>query len=193
VLGSTSTTREDKPEYLAHFFKQIDRAVREVLRDSSEPLVLAAVEYELAQYRSLNTYPHVCEAEVRGAPNSLKSGEMHARAIEALEKARQKKADEVLAEYDHKVGGGASNRIKDVVKAAHEGRVLTLMVSNTLTQSGTFDEATQAAKGHSNGSAEEEDLINDAAVQTILHGGKVLSLSNKQMPNGAAAAAIFRY
>ena len=193
VLASTSTTREDKPEYLAHFFKQIDRAVHEVLRDSSEPLVLAAVDYEIAQYRTLNTYPHLCEAEVHGAANSLKSGEMHTRAIEALEKAGQKKADELLVEYNHKVGGGASNRIKDVVKAAHEGRVLTLMVSNTLEQTGTFDEATQAAKGHSNGSADEEDLINDAAVQTILHGGKVLSLSNKQMPNGAAAAAIFRY
>ncbi len=194
VLGSTSTTREDKPEYLAHFFQQIDRRVREVLHDSNEPLVLAAVDYEIAQYRSLNTYPFLSDEDVHGAPNSLKSGEMHARAIEALERSIQRKADEVLAEYDHKVGGGASNRIKDVVKAAHDGRVLTLLVSDTLQQAGSFNETTQAVKGHSNGSAEEEeDLINDAAVQTILHGGNVLSLPNKKMPNGAAAAAIFRY
>ena len=32
--------------------------------------------------------------------------------------------DEALIEYDHKVGGGASNRLKDVIKASNVGRVL---------------------------------------------------------------------
>ncbi len=185
--------RENKSEYLAHFFKQIDHGVNECLRGSSDPLVLAAVEYELAQYRTLNTYPYLASEDVQGAPNSLKSGEMHARAIEALGRAYDTKADEIVAEYNHRVGGGASNRLKDVVTAAHDGRVLNLLVSDTLEKTGAFDETTHSVVGHARDASEEEDLVNDAAVQTILHAGQVFCVSNKKMPNGAPLAAVFRY
>ena len=193
IVASTSTTREDKSEYLAHFFRQIDRGVNELLRGSSEPLVLAAVDYELAQYRSLNTYPHLAKEDVQGAPNSLKSGEMHARALDALGRCYAQKVDGVLAEYDHKVGGGASNRLKDVVTAAHDGRVLTLLVSDSLESAGEFDKATHSAKGHRNGTADDEDLINDTVIETVLHGGQVFATPNGKLPNGAPLAAVFRY
>ena len=193
IVASTSTTREDKPEYLAHFFRQIDRGVNEVLRGSSAPLVLAAVDYELAQYRSLNTYPHLAQEDVQGAPNSLKSGEMHARALDALGRCYGKKVDGVLAEYDHKVGGGASNRLKDVVTAAHEGRVLSLLVSDSAQSAGEFNELTHSAKGHRNGAPEDEDLINDAVVETVLHAGQVFAAPNDKLPNGSPVAAVFRY
>ncbi len=193
VTGTTDTEREQKREYLAHFFRQIDRGINELLRGSSEPVVLAGVEYELAQYHLLNTYPHLLAEDVQGAPNGLKAGEMHSRALDAIARSLDGKVDEVLAEYNHKVGPGASNRLKDVVTAAHDGRVLHLLVSDSLEKTGTFDEGTHSVKGHSANASEEEDLVNDAAVQTILHAGQVYSVSNKKMPNGAPLAAVFRY
>ncbi|HLH03087.1 MAG TPA: hypothetical protein VKX25_09975 [Bryobacteraceae bacterium] len=195
ATGTTDTEREDKPEYLAHFFRQLDRGVNELLRNNgdSAPVVLAGVERELAQYKTINTYPRLVEESVQGAPNSLKSGEMHARAIEALGRDYDRKVDTILAEYDHKVGGGASNKLKDVVTAAHDGRVLSLLVSDSLEHTGAFDERTHSAHGRPNGNSDEEDLVNDAAVQTILHAGQVYCVPNKKMPNGAPAAAVFRY
>lgn len=193
VVGTTNTERETKDEYLSHFFKQIDRSVAETLRGRSEPLILAGVDYELSSYREINSYPHLLEPAVQGAPNGLKSGEMHARALQALRTAYDQKVDQVLAEYDHKVGGGASNRLKDVVTAAHDGRVLTLVVSESLTTTGSFDEATHAVSGRSTGDAADGDLINDAAVQTVLHAGNVLVAANPKMPHGSPVAAIYRY
>ena len=193
IVASYDTTRENKSDYLAHFFRQVDHGLNETLRGSADPLVLAGVDYELAQYRSLNSYPHLSEDEVHGAPNSLKSGEMHARALEALARSAGKKADVILAEYNHKAGGGASNRLKDIVAAAHDGRVLKLLVSDSLETAGVFDEASHTVSGHAASPGEHEDLLNDAAVQTLLHAGEVLSLPNQKMPNGAPAAAIFRY
>jgi hypothetical protein len=193
VMFTVSSEREDKAEYLAHFYRQIDRGVEEVLRGKSEPVVLAGVEYELALYRSLNSNLHLAQESVQGAPNSLKSGEMHARALDALSRCHEKKVDEALAQYNHKVGAGASNRLKDVVTAAHDGRVLTLLVSDSLETIGVFDEPTHTVKGRETGGSEDEDLINDAAVQTILHAGQVFVVSNGKMPNGAPLAAIFRF
>ena len=191
VIGTTTSELERKDEYLRHFFKQIDAGVGEVLRGKTDPLVPVGVEYELPIYASVNTYPHMVEEGVRGAANGLKAGEMHARAIEAVANQHERRLDAALAEYDHKAGGGASNRLKDIVTAAHDGRVLTLIVSDSVEAPGTFDEETNRAVGERNGGG--QDLINDAVVQTITHSGNVFVATTKKMPNGAPAVAIFRY
>ena len=191
VVGTTTSELERKDEYLRHFFKQIDAGVGEVLRGKTDPLVPVGVEYELPIYAAANTYPHIVEEGVRGAANGLKAGEMHARAIEAVANHYERKLDAALAEYDHKAGGGASNRLKDIVTAAHDGRVVTLIVSDSVEAPGTFNEETNRATGERNGGG--QDLINDAVVQTITHSGNVLVATTKKMPNGAPAVAIFRY
>jgi hypothetical protein len=194
VISTTSTTeREDKGQFLAHFFGQIDRGVNEILRAKGGPVVLAGVDYELSIYRSVNTYPALAQEAAQGAPNGLKAGEMHTRALDAVSQSYRQKVDEILAEYNHKAGGGASNRLKDIVTAAHDGRVLTLLVSDSLESTGVFDQATHTVKARETGTSEDEDLINDAAVQTILRGGQVYVVRNGRMPNGAPLAAVFRF
>ncbi len=193
VMFTTSSEREDKGEYLAHFFRQIDRGVDEMLRGKSDPVVPAGVDYEIALYRTVNTCPNLSEECVHGAPNGLKGGELHARALQAITRAYEKKVDALLAEYNHKVGGGASNRLKDVITAAHDGRVLTLLLSDSLEMTGAFNEATHSVKGRQTGTSADEDLINDAAVQTILHAGEVYVVPNGKMPNGAPLSAIYRF
>jgi hypothetical protein len=193
VMFGTSTEREDKGEHLAHFYKQMDRAVNEALRETKESLVLVGVEYELSLYRSLSTYPKLVEEGVQGAPNSLKSGEMHARAIKAIDKHYENKVDAALAEYNHKAGGGASNRLEDIVPAAYDGRVLTLFIPDLREQVGKFDDSTYTTKGGEDGTPDAEDLVNAAAIQTILHAGQVFVLPDAKMPDGAPLAAVFRF
>lgn len=193
ALAPKGADRERKDEYLAHFFKQIAHGVNEVLKGKTEPLVLCAVEYEVPVYREVNQYPNLVSEEVHGAPNSLKSGEMHARAMEALERSYQQKVDEILAQWNHLVGGAASSRIKEVVTASYEGRVSTLLISDSDEKTGVYDEATHSVKARETGGPADEDIVNEAAVQTILHAGKVLVAPHRKMPNGNAVAAIYRY
>lgn len=194
VLGTTSTEREDKAAYVSHFFKQIDRGVNAVARQSNLPLVLAGVDQQLASYRSVNTYPHLSAYDVHGAPNGLKGGEMHARALEALDRQYEQKIDKALHTYEHDAGGRASNRAKDIVRAAHDGRVLTLLVSDSVILPGAFDETTHSVKPpNGDAGSRESDLLNDAVIQTLLHAGQVLVAGNNRMPNGAPLAALLRF
>lgn len=192
ITGGTGTDAEDRGEYVAHYFRQIDRALNNTLRESCEPVVLVGVEHQLSLYRSVSSYQRLVPEAVHGAPNGLKGGEMHARAIEALRQHRAALLDQVLAEYNHLVGGGrATNRLKEIVTAAHDGRVVKLIVSDSLEQAGAMDESTYEVTGNSNSG--EYDLLNKAAVETILHAGQVFVAPNKKMPNGSPLAAIFRY
>ncbi|MBV9265575.1 MAG: hypothetical protein JO061_05340 [Acidobacteriaceae bacterium] len=193
ALAPWGSDREAKDQYLSHFFKQVDRGVQEALRGRTEPLVIAGVEYELPLYREVNAYPHLLQEAVQGAANSLKAGEMHARALEAIEREYNNRIEEQLAEWNHKVGANASSRLKEVVTAAHDGRVLTLLVSDSLETTGVFDEAKHKVVGRETGRLEDQDLINDAVVETVLHAGNVLVVPHSRMPNGAPLAAIFRF
>ena len=193
VMFGTDREMEDKQEHLAHFFKEIDRAVNTALRDGKAPLVLAGVEYENALYRTVNTYPKLLKQAVYGAPNGLKGGEMHARALEALQQEYEARVEDFLEQYNHKSGGLAIHGVKDIVVAAHDGRVYLLLVSDSTDLTGRFEEETHQVKVRQDGVPEEEDLLNDAAVQTILHSGQVLVAPNRQMPSGAAMAALLRF
>jgi hypothetical protein len=142
ALAPKGSDAEDRDEYLVHFAKHIAGGVAQVLKGKSEPLVLCAVEYEIPIYREANTYPHLAAEAVHGAPNGLKSGEMHSRAIEALNRCYGKKVDDAL---------------------------------------------------QTRGEGPNDDLVNDAVVQTILHAGKVLVVEAAKMPDKAAVAATFRF
>jgi hypothetical protein len=193
AIAPLGADREAKDEYLSHYFKQIDRALNEMLRAHTEPLVLAGVEYELPLYREVNSYPHLCGEAVKGAPDGLKGGEMHARALQALEESYANRVDNALAEWNHKVGAGGSSRLEEVVTAAHDGRVLTLVISDSEQRTGAFREETNTVEANPRGGRNEEELVNEAAVQTILHAGKVLVAPQDKMPDGAVVAATFRY
>lgn len=191
ALAPKGNGDEDRNEFLSHFAKHIAAAVGLLLKGKSEPLVLCAVEYEIPIYREVNTYPHLASESVHGAPNGLKAGEMHARAIEALNRCYDKKVDEALAEWNHRVGGGGSSHLEEVVIAAHDGRVLTLLASDSQEVPGSFDEGSHTVKR--NGVDPKQDLVNVAVAQAILHAGKVLVVSQDKMPNNAALAATFRF
>jgi hypothetical protein len=164
-----------------------------MLRDASEPVVLAGVDHEATLYRATSRFPRLIEDAIQGAPNGLKGGEMHSRALEALRRSRLRELEKVIAEYSHLAGGRASNRAKDIVTAAHEGRINKLVLSDSLEMNGAMDEATHQVVGNKQPEGEGYDLVNSAAVQTILHAGQVFVAPNKMMPNGAPLVAIFRY
>lgn len=193
ALAPKGADQDAKDKYVGHYFKQLDQGVAELLKGSDAPLVICSVEQNIPLYRNVNTYPNLVSTEVRGAPNGLKAGEMHARAITALEEHDAIRIEDALADWNHRVGAGASSRLKEVVAAAHEGRVLNLLVSDSHEHTGVFDETTYTVKGKETGTPDDEDLVNDAVVQAVLHSSKVLLVPHKKMPNGSPVAATFRY
>ena len=194
VISTTNTDREAKDDYILQFFQGIDRGVHAILKSETAPLVLVGVEYALAIYRQANKYPHMIEPGVHGAPDALKGGEMHARAVEILEKHFAGSAEKALAQFERLVNShNASVTVKDIVTAAYESRVAHLFLRENAEYKGTFDEAGHSVKSRRWEETESEDLLNAAALQTLQFGGDVFVLPANKMPNGVPAAAVFRY
>jgi len=194
VVFGTSSDQDDKDEYLLHYFQDLDRAVNTALKDQDAPLVAAGVEHELALYRRVNTYPHLLEPGIHGAPDGLEGGEMHRRALELLRQQLQDPNQQVLADFDKRVGTGhASSRIPEIVAAAYQGRVSHLFFQASAGYRGTYDRVRQQVKRTDDPAERPIDLIESAAWETIAHGGEVRLLPGPAMPGGVPVCALFRY
>ena len=194
VMFGTGTDKERRDQYLQHFYKSVDRGVCELLKNDSAPLVLAGVEYELTQYRGESKFPRLVDEGVRGAPDGLKGGELHKRALEVIPGYWQKDVDNALAMYEQ-FGGStrASSSLKEIVQAAHDGRVLFLFVADGAEHRGRFEESTHKVRTHKEESPGDEDLINAAAVETLNHAGDVFVVPRSKVPHGSQMAAVMRY
>jgi hypothetical protein len=191
VMFGTTTEREDKYERLLQFFSALNRGLQPLFAENI-PVVPVGVEHELALYRTVNTYPHLVEPGIHGAPDGLKGGEMHRRALELLGATLPEPIRKTLENFDKQVGTGhASVHAQEIVKAAFEGRVASLFLQQDAQYHGDFDAARQRVR-HAEDS-EENDLLNDAIVQTIANGGFAAVLPASAMPQGVPVCATFRY
>lgn len=187
--GTGETSVKDE---LVRFFRAIDAGLRDHLRDSGTPLVLAGVDYLLPLYRDVNTYPHLADEAVTGNPDSLAGPALHTRALEVAERIADREIRALNARIEEQWG---SARItpdpETIVPAAHHGRVETLLLSEDAECIGSYDPESGRVLLRPSGTG--EDLLDLAAVATLENGGAVMDLPAGMMPRGAEAVAVLRY
>ncbi len=179
---------------LLRWFRKIDGDLPDILRGSRSPLVLAGVEYLLHIYREANSYPFLLDEGVPGNADDLRPEELHGRAWPIAEKALSRGTGQALDRYAELSGSeNVSSNVEKVLEGAHHGRVDALFVDGGARMTGCFDqEESRVLTGESCG-GEEEDLLNLAVVQTLIHGGTVFAISSGAMPGGEPLGAIFRF
>jgi len=195
VQFGTGYGREAEDAHLHDFYRVIDRGVNELLRSSQAPLILAGVDEDVTIYRAINTYSNLLEPGIPSSPAGAHSASPAANQI--LLKAH----DIALLSFEQRAAlrmGVAKERfaparfsvdLDAILRAAAEARVIDLYLDANGQRIGNFEG--KIFGGH--GNWHDEDLLNVAAVETLLGGGAVYSLSSHWMRDGAVAAATFRY
>jgi Bacterial archaeo-eukaryotic release factor family 3 len=172
--------RDHPDNHLEHFYREIDRDVKALLKDEHPPLVVAGVEHEVALFHSLTTYPACVKPGIRGLPGHLGESEMYRQSLELVRSVTTGPVRHALERFDKQIGTGhASTDVQEIVRAASAGRVEHLFLLENGTVPGAVD-----------GGA---DLLDTAAVQTLRHGGDVQTLLETGMPSPGPVCAIFRY
>jgi len=184
---------DDTREQVLRYFRQLERGLQEVLRDETAPLVLAGIEYLFPLYRAVNTYPHLLDRGIAGNPDELKAETLHEQGWALVEPNVSKPQQDAAAQYrDYAATERASNDVRKVIPAAYDGRIESLFVASDQEQWGTFDPATHSIHVHREAKFRDEDLLDLAATQTLLHGGSVYAVKREHMPDTALVAAVFR-
>jgi hypothetical protein len=190
VSFGTNTDREREDEYLAHFFKEIDNGVNTLLRDDTAPLLLAGTEDEIAIYRRVSTHRRLLDQCVHGSPDGLSERELHRRAMDIVTRVCSLPLQSAIAEFEkQRDKGRVSLDAQRVIKSAWEGGVADLFLSQRAEFIGRWNKKTYEVESGSPG----EDLLNAAALQTVLHGGQAFGLEAEDMPEKHEIAAVLRF
>ncbi|MBL1173634.1 hypothetical protein [Pantanalinema sp. GBBB05] len=192
--GQGSPDRDDIKQDILQYFHLIDRALHEMLRNKTAPLVLAGVEYLMPIYREANTYQHLVESGITENPEILKPEELQAQAWSIVEPYFLQTQQQAIAHYHELTGTGkTSTDLKEAISGAYYGRVEQLFVPVGLQEWGNFDPQANELSIHPDAEPGDEDLLNSAAIQTLLNGGEVYAVEPDQVPDQALLAAVFRY
>ena len=184
----------DSKENIRRYFRRIDRGLHELLRNERAPLVLAGVDYLHPIYKEVNSYPLLMDEGIAGNPERLSAGELHELTWTIVKPYFQKAQQEAVNRYKEFASSGqASNRIRKIIPAAYHGRIEILFVMPDLQQWGTFDPGTDEIHLHKKEKTGDEDLLEFAAIQTLLNGGTVYMVGAEKKIESGPLAAVFRY
>ena len=191
--GRGGAGEEDK-EALERYFREIDKGLHEVLREQRAPLVLAGVDYFFPIYRSVSTYSHIAPEGVAGSVDGARPEELHQKAVAVVQPLFTGAEERATGEYHRRrPEGRAASGIREVLRAAHDGRVDVLFVALGLERWGRYDPETGAVELRDEAAAGDEDLLDLASIRTFLNGGTVFPVAPERVPGGASVAAVLRY
>jgi hypothetical protein len=185
---------DDTKADLLRYFQQVDRGLQELLRDEKAPLVLACVEYLFPLYREANTYPHLLDQAVPGNPDKLSAETLRRQAWAIMAPYFLLAREQATARYKaYAETERASHNVREIIPAAFHGRVERLFIAIDQEQWGTFHPTTNRLHVHRVARYHDDDLLDIAATQTLLHSGSVYAVEQAKVPGGELVAAVFRY
>lgn len=178
---------------LSEYCRAINAGVISTLVGEHAPLMIAATEPILSVYRGNSTYPGLVDRAIIGNPESTSPDELHRQALDTFEPIHDAERRRAAERYQQRLGTGEiSDEVKDVLVAASDGRVQTLLIKESATEQGIFNEQDRLVETDESLPG-TEDLLNLAAIYTLRASGAVHLMPEGEMPTDSKIAAIMRY
>lgn len=198
LYNAHSEGTDNRKEYILNYFRKIDQAVTSYLnKENKAPLIIASVEYLKPLYEEANTYENLADALIPGNPDGIKAKQLQEEAWKLAKPMFQVSKEDITSQYKMLAGRQdprAQKDLAEVIKAAPYGRIETLYVDKNAKKWGTFDPNNIEVHFEDQQRPGVQDLLDFAAVQTLLNGGTVHVMDTADMPvPGSPVAAIFRY
>jgi hypothetical protein len=184
-----------RDEATARFFRAVDRAVTEhYSRPSGLPLLLAALPEHHHLFRKVSNNPRLLDVALDVHPDDLSETQFRERAWQAILPSYVARLaallDTIRAAAARHVG---SLDLADVARAAHQGRVATLLIDADRQVAGTLDPATGAIRAEPIANPGHADLLDDVGERVLRTGGEVIVVPSERMPSDSGLAAAYRY
>lgn len=193
--GHGGNVYDEKAE-VQRYLQAVSSAVERALNRTRDPLVLAGVEYMVSIYRSLNGYAHVVDDHISGSPDHVSDDVLCERGATMLaahlNRLAANERDRCEALLQH-TPPRASTNLRSILPAAHAGRVARLLVASDRQVWGRYNPDDETISLHDEPLPGDDDLLDIAAQQTLLHSGEAVAAPAADIPGSSGVAAVFRY
>ncbi|MBA3326455.1 MAG: hypothetical protein H0T41_14710 [Rhodobacteraceae bacterium] len=185
-----------RKERLVEYVRRIASALADRLATDAVPVVLVADAETGGHFQKFSSLGSLLVGVVETNPEALDKTALHEAAYAIMQPRLDKDRQGAIERFAALHGGGdarAANSLEDVVRAAYQGRIDTLLLAEGEAAPGRYDEDTDVVATGSEDTHMGGDLLDAAAVRTLRHGGAVFVLPREELPGDAAAAAVLRY
>lgn len=185
---------ENDNVYLTRYLQRVDDAVwKQLLSTQSVPLVLCGVEYVIALFKEVSQYKYISDKSVTGNHDFETTDDLFKLVSPLVEEYLKNDRHGALNKYgDLSATQKTSENAKEVISASYYGKIQDLFIKKDAHLWGNFDVMQNKVTVLNKANEDAEDLVDNAAVNTIMNGGCVYVLEGN-MPNDSKLAATFRY
>ena len=190
--GAPAESRKDD---LSRFFRSIDLALWEFLREDASPLILAGVDYYFPLYREISRCPNLAEKTVSGNFDHASPDQIHEQVQPVARAIFQEREEAAVSAYEfaHARGLGIED-VNTIARLSVQGRVRQLLLAEGAHAWGRLDrESGKLTPAAAQQDANDDDILDDLAEGVLARGGDVMIVAADRMPRGGVAAAMLRW
>lgn len=193
---SGDTPDEWRKGRLVEFVRRIAVALQAHLASDPVPVVLVADAETGGHFQKLAELGPLLAGVIETDPAVMDEEALH-KAAYALVRPRFDGDRKAAVERFQALSGSGDARgatgIEGVVRAAYQGRIEALLLTEDEAVWGSYDEAADEVATGARFAETGQDMLDAAAVRTLRHGGSVHVLPRGEMPEDVPVAAILRY
>ncbi|MBV8914149.1 MAG: hypothetical protein JOZ05_14055 [Acetobacteraceae bacterium] len=170
-------------------------AVKAALGGDDAPLVLAADPNVAGHFVQQVELRNMLEKQLHLNPFGIDEQELHRRAVELMRPELEDELETVLNQINARLGTAEKTvaiRLEEILQAGPEGRVDAVVVAQDEALWGKFRQG-GALVAHGTPEADDEDLVNLAAVNALRTGARAFAAPRERLPRQVPAAATLRF
>lgn len=181
---------------LIEYLRRVSSAVEAVLKHHRHPVVLVADPEIAGHFRKITALPRLLARTVAVNPHGVAEETLVTSARGLRQSYERAAITDVVDRVNARLGRGENSvsvQVEEIVGAAHFARVDAVVVADDASVWGRFDEANWTATAHDARLADDDELLNEIAAETLLKGGRAFSAARMELPRQSPVVATLRY
>jgi len=177
------------------YFRYVDEYVdNNYSKKSKLPLILVSLMEYHTLFKKLSNNAYLIEESIDYASDSIETEHLLSKVMEVIKSLNLEKTEMIIAAYKKaEAESMGSSDLVQVVKAACESQVETILIEENRIVEGTIDNSTGTIKSEDKDDSDCGDVLDSLAEAVLKRKGNVVIIPKDKMPDTTGVAAIYRY
>lgn len=193
VYHGHNANEEDKMVVVDAFYREIEKEITKIMKDSNDPLILVGLVENTSLYDKLNDYNRLIDEKVNYNPDELSDKEVRDKGWEVVKDYFLSEMYQSLEKFSEYGEDRVSNNLGEIIESTVMGKSSTIFISRGETKWGRYDEENHTVHYSTNPNGEDVELLNWLSITGFKTGSKVYVLPKEEMPIHSTVAAEFRF
>lgn len=187
--------KDDIKDEILKYYHQVDEVIASAHPDQTTPLLLYGLDHLVGLFRKVNTYSGLLEEYLAGNPFDKNLPELHEKSWGIIKPHFEKPVKNKFQSIQQYLGTPrVSYEIRQIIKAAQQGKIDTLFLRAKKNIWGIFDPASNYIRVDDKHQLNNVSLTNLVALETMANGGEVYITEGEYLPDEYMdICALYRY